>query len=230
MDTYYEIIAGHRRCEACKKLGWRKIICHIIEADDKDAIEISLIENIQRKSINPIEEARAFRKYIDDFGWGGIADLASRIGKSPSYIDKKVKLLELPNKVIESISNSIIKSSTAEELVSLRDKYKQSELGNRIQSENLSSRKVRQIVKNIKTNPIDNYDSKQTFVTRFKDRNEKTQRSFDKSIIALRIAMKKLSSIIEQSQDSWIIYEILMQHRNMLHQQINILIKEKMKL
>ena len=56
-ESYYEIIAGHRRYEACKKLGWKKIICHIVELDDKDAFEVSLIENIQRKSLNVIEES-----------------------------------------------------------------------------------------------------------------------------------------------------------------------------
>src|SRR5687768_7080850 len=59
-ENQYEIISGHRRYQACKKLGWRKFVCHIIELDDKDAFEVSLVENIQRKSLNPIEEAYAY--------------------------------------------------------------------------------------------------------------------------------------------------------------------------
>lgn len=63
-EEYYEIIAGHRRYEACKKLGWKKIICHVVELDDKDAFEVSLIENIQRKSLNIVEEAHAYKEYV----------------------------------------------------------------------------------------------------------------------------------------------------------------------
>ena len=100
VDSFYEIIAGHRRYNACKKLGWRKIICHIVEMDDKDAFEISLIENIQRKNLNPIEEAQAYKVYVLNFGWGGISDLASRIGTSISYIDKRLRLLDLPEHVV----------------------------------------------------------------------------------------------------------------------------------
>ena len=57
-------------------IGLRKIICHIVELDDRSAFEVSLIENIQRKSLDPIEEARAFKNYVDDYGWGGVSDLA----------------------------------------------------------------------------------------------------------------------------------------------------------
>jgi ParB family chromosome partitioning protein len=66
--------------------------------------------------------------------------------------------------------------------------------------------------------------------SRIKEIDERTQRSFDKSIIALRTAMNKLNTIIEQAQENWIIYEILLQHKNMLHKQIDILIREKIKL
>src|SRR5215216_3625088 len=120
-ESYYEIIAGHRRYEACKKLGWKKIICHIVELDDKDAFEVSLIENIQRKSLNAIEEAHAYKKYISNFGWGGISDLALRVGKSPSYIDKRVRLLDLPANILDLICDSSIKASTAEELLPIKE-------------------------------------------------------------------------------------------------------------
>lgn len=66
----FEIVAGNRRYLACKKLGWRNIMCHIVEVDDKDAYELYLTENIQRKSFDPIEEARAFKTYVVDYGWG----------------------------------------------------------------------------------------------------------------------------------------------------------------
>ena len=59
----YEIVAGNRRYQACKSLGWRRIACHIADLNDKDAFEISLIENVQRKTLTALEEAHAFKRY-----------------------------------------------------------------------------------------------------------------------------------------------------------------------
>jgi ParB family transcriptional regulator, chromosome partitioning protein len=232
-EMYYEIVAGHRRYESCKKLGWRKIICHIIELDDREAFEVSLIENIQRENLNVVEEAYALRNYVSNFGRGGISDLALRIGKSVSYIDKKIKLLDLPANVLDSLSHSSISHSTAEELLSLKeDKAKQSELAKLAQTCNLSSRKIRELIKDIKREAIYDYNTNETTLwePKIKDMDEKVRKSFDKSIIALRIAMTRLSSFIEEIEDNWIIYELLLQHKNMLHKQIDLLIKEKMKM
>jgi ParB family transcriptional regulator, chromosome partitioning protein len=82
----FEIVAGNRRYDACKKLGWRKILCHIVELDDKASFEVALVENIQRHTLDPIEEAFAFKKYVSEFGWGGVSDLAQKISKSPSKV------------------------------------------------------------------------------------------------------------------------------------------------
>jgi ParB family transcriptional regulator, chromosome partitioning protein len=62
----FEIVAGNRRYHACRKLGWRKISCHIVELDDKIAYEVSMIENLQRYTLSPLEEGIAFRKYIQE--------------------------------------------------------------------------------------------------------------------------------------------------------------------
>jgi ParB family chromosome partitioning protein len=231
-QEYYEIIAGRRRYEACKELGWRKIICHIVELDDKEAFEVSLIENIQRKTLDPIEEAEAYRKYIIDFGWGGITDLADRIGKSKSYLDKKLRLLELPSDIIGSISNSSIKISTAEELLPLRDEKQQLRLAVLAERGILSSRDIRELVTHIKRNEVYDYGIKNetTYKPNLNAIDELAQRSFDKSIVTLKIAMSKLCAIIQEAEENWIVYEILMQHKNILHSQIDILIKEKMKL
>ena len=75
---YYEIVAGNRRYKACTALKWRKIVCHVVELTDKEAFEVSLIENMQRKNIDPIEEAHAFKNYVLTFGWGGISELGSK--------------------------------------------------------------------------------------------------------------------------------------------------------
>src|SRR5262245_30395284 len=71
--TGFEIVAGHRRFHACKSLRWRFVACKIKEMSDKEAYEIMLTENIQRKSMDPVEEAEAFRKYVLEYGWGGVS-------------------------------------------------------------------------------------------------------------------------------------------------------------
>jgi ParB family transcriptional regulator, chromosome partitioning protein len=228
----FEIVAGNRRYNACKSLGWRKITCHIIELDDREAFEASLIENIQRKTLNPIDEAYAFKRYVSDFGWGGVTDLAIKIGKSVSYITKRIKLLNLSPDILNSILNSKMPVSIAEELYSIKDNKKQKQLSQMIASRHLSFRKARKLIEeNVSScNDATSFGSVYQNNKTAYDKHEKAQRLFDKSIIALRIAMIRLGEVIEGTQNNWITYEILMQHKNMLHSQIDLLIRQKMKI
>jgi ParB family chromosome partitioning protein len=222
----FEIVAGNRRFGACKKLGRKKIACHVLELDDKTAFEVSIIENVQRHTLNPIEEGLAFRKYVNEFGWGGVSELAQKLSKSTSYICKRIKLLELPKDVREPISKSEINVSIGEELIPIADKHTQLKLTELIQEKNLSSRTVRKIVKGVGNKRIDK-DAFYQVVSR--SDNEIIHKSFDKAIIALRISINKLATIIENLDDKWMFYDILMQHKHMLHQQIDLLIREKRK-
>src|SRR5215469_3047774 len=149
MDCFFEIVAGNRRYYACKALGWKKIPCHIIELDDKEAFEVSLIENLQRKTLSPLDEATAFKAYVSDFGWGGVSDLASKVGKSLSYVTKRIKLLNLPSDVLESIINRRLDPSLAEELLSIKDGNKQSTLANLIIDRRLSLRTTRKLLRDV---------------------------------------------------------------------------------
>jgi ParB family chromosome partitioning protein len=226
-EGYFEVIAGNRRLNACKFLGWRKIPCQIVELDDKEAFEVSLIENIQRRTLNPIEEAKAFKTYVDDFGWGGIAQLAENIGKSSCYITKRISLLDLPTDIRDSIVNSDISPSTAEELIFIKDRQQQSELANVISKRHLSIRKVREILSD---NENDQILKSSIHQNKYDDQMEKMLRSFDKCITGLKIAQNRLGTVIETIDDNWIINEILMEHKNMLHTQIDLLIKQKKRL
>jgi ParB family transcriptional regulator, chromosome partitioning protein len=227
VEGYFEIVAGNRRFQACKTLGWKKIACHVLELDDKQAFEVSLVENIQRKTLSPLDEASAFKAYVSDYGWGGVSELASRIGKSVSYITKRIKLLKLPNDVLETITSHTLDTSVAEELFSIKDKAKQSEIAGLIVDRRLSMRKARQLLKDLE--PAD-MDFASSFKNGYIDHIKTAERSFDKTITALRIAMNSLREVINSIEDDWILYEILMQHKNMLHAQIDILLKEKRKL
>ncbi len=232
-EGFYQIIAGNRRYVACKVLGWRKIPCNIIEVDnDKEAFEISLIENIQRRTLNPIEEAHAFRIYVSDFGWGGISDLANKIGKSTSYVDRRLQLLDLPNSILEKISSSVLNVTAAEELIPVHDKKKQSELANLVSNRRLSVKEVRKLIRTHEDS-VYTFSSNEELMKVQEDLSEldkKVQRSLDKSMIVFKLAMNKMTDIVQGVEDNWIIYEILMQHRNVLNTQIDLLIKQKKKI
>ena len=227
----FEIIAGNRRFHACKILGWNKIACHIIELDDKQAFEVSLIENLQRKTLGPLDEASAFKAYVSDFGWGGVSELSLKIGKSISYIIKRIKLLNLPIDIQNSIINHTLDTSTAEELFVIKDKTRQSAVASLVANRRLSLKKTREILKDLKRKDDDYYmDFDSSYKSEYIDHIKVAERSFDKTITTLKIAMNSLREIITNIEDDWILYEVLMQHKNMIHAQIDILIKEKRKL
>ena len=226
-DDYFEIVAGNRRRLACQILRWRKIPCHIMELDEKRAFEYSLVENIQRQTLSVIEEAKAFKLYVADFGWGGVSQLARKIGKSPSYITKRINLLDLPADVIDSIASQSLNATKAEELRPIKDRSRQSELASLIIQRHLSLRKARGILSQYKTGVVelDAYDYEPNSTTLVHN-----QKIFDKMIVTLRIALNNIGALISGNEDDWLMREILMQHKNYLHNQIDILIKEKRKL
>jgi ParB family chromosome partitioning protein len=140
----FEIIAGHRRFKACRSLRWRFISCKLREMSDKQAYEIQLTENIQRKSMDPIEEAEAFRRYVIDFGWGGVTELAKKLGKSEEYISHRIQLLKLPDDIKEQIVNDRLKVSQAVELSNIPSE-RQSEIISQVINNNLTVRQIREV-------------------------------------------------------------------------------------
>jgi ParB/RepB/Spo0J family partition protein len=144
--SYYEIVAGHRRFYACKFLHWTRVMCNIVEVDDKEAYELSLIENLQQKSMNPIEEGKAFRQYVKKFGWGGESDLARKIGRSQEYISRRIKLLDLPEEMQQEIMRNRISVSLAQELFQLNDSESQEAI-KFIEENQLNSKETRELVR-----------------------------------------------------------------------------------
>lgn len=117
----FEVVAGARRLEACRRLRWARVPCIIRELTDQDAFEISLTENVQRKTMNPVEEALAFKRYIEQMGWGGESQLAKKIGKSQEYVSQRLSLLTLPKSVQSRIIRRQINPSAAQEIARLDD-------------------------------------------------------------------------------------------------------------
>ncbi len=113
----FEIVAGHRRFFACKLLRWKAITAHVKELSDKDAFEIQLVENIQRRTLNSVEEARSFKLYVTEYGWGGITQLAYAIMKSEQYVSSRIQLLNLPEDVLQKIESEELRVSHALEIL-----------------------------------------------------------------------------------------------------------------
>lgn len=136
-------------------------------------------------------------------------------------------MLNLPADVLDSIVKHTLDISIAEELFSIKDKAKQSTLANLITDRKMSLRKARKFLKNINGEEVD-FDS--FYKSDYVDHLKIAEKSFDKTITAIRIAMNSLADVINHIERDWILHEVLMEHKNMLNTQIDILIKQKKKL
>lgn len=251
---HYEIVAGHRRLEACKLLGWQNITCHIVDIDDKDAYEISLIENIQQKTMSPIEEARAFKGYVDTFGWGSESELACRIGKSQEYISKRIRLLSLPENLQKDVQEGTMSVSTAEELLPLNDNVIVQQVGNYVAQNALNKQETRQMVRVMRRNvdiqgivfkdrlattiKVKDLDEAKARDNRLSEVYEALRSTLKRSILGVRISLKNIDDVVEDLEDTqydnlecgWVIKEIIMENRFRLHEQLDLLLKQSTKL
>lgn len=146
---YYEIIAGERRWRAAKLAGVKEIPVIIKEYTDQEILEISLIENIQRENLNPIEEAMAFKKLLTEFHLKQ-DEVAERVSKSRTAVTNSMRLLKLSDKVQQMIIDDMISTGHARALLAIDDPEQQYMLANRIFDEKLSVRETEKLVKEIK--------------------------------------------------------------------------------
>ena len=237
LGNYFEVVTGVRRYKASKLLGWRKILCQVIEVLDKEAYEISLMSNLQHKQLGPIEEALAFKKYLYHYKWGQISELAYKIGKSHSYIHRRLKLLECSPDIIDAISQRKIEPSIAEEIVSIENQDVKTNLVTLALENKITCQQIRKIKDALNSTEICSplYMFKQDDVGIYNNQNireldEINQKLFNKMIILLKNTLRNMSPIIEDSEDDWILHNTFMQHKNMIDKQIDILIKEKKKI
>ncbi len=216
-DGYYEVVAGNRRLAALRMLGRRKAPCLVVDMDDKSAYELALVENLQRRNLNPIEEAMAFKAYIEMYGYGSESELARRIGKSQEYVSRRLQLLRLPQKVQEEVMRRRIAPSIAAELATIDDPRKIEELAGVIVEKGLRREHVRRAIREEKgTWRVDDpYDRRRRLVDRV----------MNKCITSLKVALVNMDDAIEDVKDDWLLYEMLMEHRSRLHAQIDDLIR-----
>jgi ParB family chromosome partitioning protein len=146
-DTY-NIIAGERRWRAAKIAGVKEIPAIIMDLSDKEVLEISLIENIQRQDLNPIEEAIAYKKLIDDFKLTQ-EQLSARIGKSRTAIANCLRLLNLDKRVQDYLIDGVITEGHGRAILSIEDKDLQYEIAQGIIDKELSVRETERFIKSI---------------------------------------------------------------------------------
>ncbi len=144
----YELIAGERRLRACRLAGFDKVPAVIKDVTDTEAYTLALIENIQREDLNPVEEALAYRKLLDDTA-ASQAELAEQLGKSRSTLANSVRLLELPDQILDFLAAGDLTSGHARALVPLseRDALK---LAQQIIDQNWSVRRTEEEAKKLK--------------------------------------------------------------------------------
>lgn len=144
-DSGFEIIAGERRFRAAKALGLDKIPAMVKEVKDEDALIISLIENIQRQELNPIEEAHAFTRLLDKFNLNQ-DDIAKALGKDKATVSNILRLLKLPEDIQRHVAKGEITLGHAKVLLATEDAQKQRKLCQMIVSNSLSVRELENIV------------------------------------------------------------------------------------
>ena len=144
-DERYELIAGERRFRAAKECGWKTIPAIIFTVSDREMAELALTENIQRRDLNPIEKAMAFRSYLNSYG-GTHEELAQRLSLDRSTVSNLMRLLELNEEVQLMTRQDQITMGHARALLPLEE-WDQLELAKRIVSEQLSVRQTESIVK-----------------------------------------------------------------------------------
>ena len=145
---YYQIIAGERRWRACRMAGLVEIPVVVIEADDCKAMELALIENLQRSDLNCVEEALGYQTLVDDFGLTQ-EDCASRVGKSRSAVANAMRLLNLPEKVLEMLRTGALTAGHARAVLSLKNEKKQLEAAQKIAALGLSVRQAELLCRNL---------------------------------------------------------------------------------
>lgn len=189
LEDKYQIVAGERRWRASKSLGLTKIPCIVRTIDEVNAAKISLIENIQRENLNPIEEAIAYKKLMEDYDLVQ-EQLGEAVGKSRTYITNSIRLLNLDDKIIEYIYNGKISSGHGKVLLGIKDREEQLKAADRIINLELNVRDTETELRNNKLKPNKKIKKQITKDNYLKDLEDSLMRSLGTKVY-LHIGDKK---------------------------------------
>jgi len=176
----YQLIAGERRLRAAAKAGWTEVPVQIVEADDQRAAELAIVENLQRKDLNPLEKAASFQRYLEEYGCTQ-EELAARLKLDRSTIANLIRLLELPGVVQEALRQGRISQGHARALLPLGDEREQAAFCRRIQDEGLSVRAIETLVQET----IDRVDAEPLSVIHSDGKRSRTRRPASEHVAAL---------------------------------------------
>ncbi len=146
----YQIIAGERRWRAAKVLGLEKVPVVIKETSPQGMLEMSIVENVQREDLNPIERGLAYKRLIDEFGMG-TSEVAKRVGKSSPAVSNTIRLLSLPDAIKDALVAGVISEGHVRPLISLGDSKLMLELFKKILRENSTVRQTEEMARKIKS-------------------------------------------------------------------------------
>ena len=177
-DNKFELIAGERRLQAAQSSGLHEVPVVIIEADNLKSLELAIIENVQRKDLNPIEEAESYQNLIENFGYDH-EKVSKFIGKSRSHISNSIRLLSLPQKIIEMIRQEKISQGHAKILIGLDNALL---LAEKVIKKKLSVRQTESLVRLLKRGS--NKASKSKDANTISTENELTEK------IGMRVFLK----------------------------------------
>ena len=174
---YYQIIAGERRWRASRMAGLSEIPAVVVEADDKKAMELALIENLQRQDLNPMEEALGYQSLIQEYGLTQ-EEASSRVGKSRSAVANALRLLQLPELIMDMLRNGKLTAGHARAVLKIKQEKKQLEAAQKIAALDLSVRQAENLCNNMAKEPV----KKQETVTLAVDYVAECEKSLSKHL------------------------------------------------
>ncbi|MDG7013265.1 MAG: ParB/RepB/Spo0J family partition protein [Nitrososphaerota archaeon] len=222
----FEVVAGNRRLKACRLLRFRRVNCVVSNLDDADAFEVSLIENVQRRTLNPLEEAEAFKKYCKEFGWGSQTQLAKKLGKSQEYISHRLKLLELPEEAKQELLSGRLSPTAAQELVWLKSDDRCIAALGFLKETELNTKSVRRLVRDL------NAEESSRIGTGFEVSPDEFSGSHGKNfieeaVLIMRISLARLDLLVTKVSDAQL-KTVLLTKKSALNSILDDLIQMKM--
>lgn len=200
---HFEVVCGNRRLAATRKLMRRQVDCIVKDLTDREAFEVSLVENVQRRTLNPMEEAEAYKRYVSEFGWGGVSDLATRIGKSQVYVSHRLALLNLPEDLKKMMEDGTIAPSLGQELAWVKSIPQRDLLMSLAGTEKLTVRRIRGLRRVLESSEVQSQrgsllDGSFDFAPAGSGGGHMDHRHVGEAILALRIAQVKMGDAITQ--------------------------------
>lgn len=209
-EDHYEIIAGERRWRAAKMAGLKEVPAIIKSYTDREILEISLIENIQRENLNPIDEARAYKKLLTEFHLKQ-DEVAERVSKSRTAVTNSMRLLKLDERVQQMVIDEMLTTGHARALISIEDRDLQFQMANQIFDNKLSVRETEKLVRKLgeekeettKTKEPEQHSSVRTGISMLRNRSTVFFHSFSYHIL---LSSGLHTTIISCFSNWWIRY------------------------